>query len=824
MATTTPIAEVEVPAWLPAPQADALPITQRDEPVVTEALPPKLYFLHIMKTAGTTLKSLIEQNYPMDLIPPCTPEALLTLESERLGIPKSDLDKTAVLSAFRYICSHTNMTEILPEGFQWITVLRDPVARLRSLFRHWQTFTDAELDGADRRSGENKRSSQLKRLSRSKTLEEFLAVDDQIVLRNFHNGMAKTLVGHYPRCKPDFLSDDELLAEAKSTIDRMLCVGLTEQFEQFVRLLSYRTGWPRTPSVQPLNVRLQMKPAKPDEDLPAIVREAVRLDRVIYDYGRGAFERQFNDMLNEVAVLGSSNGHVKSPSPPTSGDLDAQLDRLSVESLVDRAAGRSLPERVHIQMRQAVRGTGWLEREGRDVGRIYRWTGPGRRSTVDLLIAAAPQYVLELRVISVIHEDILHSAVIHVNDVKVPVVVAHALGARILRGIVPGSAIGPNGFARIHIEVPRTTAHSEVDPACTDTRQKGLAIDTVELRVRRVETFLSSLESRARSAMRHVGARLRQVKAICANRIRHVLPRESNAPSDLSLYRDLHVHTVEPIGEPRQQLNSISSRRDYLDRVNAFLCSYPKCGRTWLRFMLCNYINDCLDLRIDLDLHTMFSLLPNDTVKVSANGVQAFPYLERADVPLILATHSSYRPKPFGFKPIILLLRSPNDALWSWYCECVASKNVDQQTALSDFLREGKRNTLDFAQYINGWAENLHNHRSLVITFEKLKADGPDALRRIVEFLGLPVRDTWLQRACEKSSIERMRSLEQDRGLGDARQIPNAIRVRNGAVGDHVGAFGPAELAFTRQIFRQSLNKPARALLRDGGLLQGTIG
>src|SRR5688572_18520820 len=131
MATTTPIAdEVEVPAWLPAPQADALPITQRDETFLTEALPPKLYFLHIMKTAGTTLKSLIEQNYPMDLIPPCTPEALLTLESERLGIPKSDLNKTAVLSAFRYICSHTNMTEILPEGFQWITVLRDPVARL----------------------------------------------------------------------------------------------------------------------------------------------------------------------------------------------------------------------------------------------------------------------------------------------------------------------------------------------------------------------------------------------------------------------------------------------------------------------------------------------------------------------------------------------------------------------------------------------------------------------------------------------------------------------------------------------------------------------
>ena len=48
--------------------------------------------------------------------------------------------------------------------------------------------------------------------------------------------------------------------------------------------------------------------------------------------------------------------------------------------------------------------------------------------------------------------------------------------------------------------------------------------------------------------------------------------------------------------------------------TDGFIASFPKSGRTWLRFILANYLNRLLSLGLELDLRSMFGLIPNDVL------------------------------------------------------------------------------------------------------------------------------------------------------------------------------------------------------------------
>jgi hypothetical protein len=282
-------------------------------------------------------------------------------------------------------------------------------------------------------------------------------------------------------------------------------------------------------------------------------------------------------------------------------------------------------------------------------------------------------------------------------------------------------------------------------------------------------------------------------------------------------------HTLRPQTTPSGgwKLNAHGSvkRRDLLARVSAFLVSYPKCGRTWLRFMLCNYINLSLDLGMDVDLNSMFLILPNDNLKDPKTGVQAFAFLDsERPVPLVVASHRAYRANALGGRPVIALMRSPNDVMWSWYCERVRKGSIaSPNEGFSHFLVAGKRNVHNYCRYINEWVKNLPAHRSIVITYNQLKADAPGTLARIADFLSLPRNGDHLRTSVELASMARMRSLEQSQGVG-FKHKPGA-RVRSGRIGEHEQTFSPQDLAVAADVYERELCEEAKSLLRSHHLL-----
>jgi hypothetical protein len=99
----------------------------RSAPVDREAL----VFLHIPKTAGTTLNRIIEWQY--------NPVSIFTVDPHRIRatVARFKTFSEQRRRRFRVVRGHLlyGIHEFLPQGATYITLLREPVARLLSTYR-----------------------------------------------------------------------------------------------------------------------------------------------------------------------------------------------------------------------------------------------------------------------------------------------------------------------------------------------------------------------------------------------------------------------------------------------------------------------------------------------------------------------------------------------------------------------------------------------------------------------------------------------------------------------------------------------------------------
>ena len=100
--------------------------------------------------------------------------------------------------------------------------------------------------------------------------------------------------------------------------------------------------------------------------------------------------------------------------------------------------------------------------------------------------------------------------------------------------------------------------------------------------------------------------------------------------------------------------------------VDALLVSYPKSGRTWLRYLLSIYFAQVFDLGLAPDLRTTFQVVPNYDLDAT-RGLPAAEGIVQHDCQLVAASHRDWDPDLFAGKPTIFLIRDPRDVLVSSY-------------------------------------------------------------------------------------------------------------------------------------------------------------
>lgn len=235
-------------------------------------------FLHIPKTAGTTVREVLIQHV-------CPDRALRIDDISRIAYCPDSW-----LNSHDFISGHfgASLFKRLSADARTFTMLREPVARVRSQYRFLERL-------AQRDSPFN----MYRALLRGRSLAELLtdSADTQINSL-FRDTQTWALMADYQHHYRDHnLKGERALAIARDTLASMTSFGIVEEMELSLRLLSDRMGWSLN-ARGASHVRANAHVASPDdapadatadESLDAIIREHNPLDVALYDWASARF-------------------------------------------------------------------------------------------------------------------------------------------------------------------------------------------------------------------------------------------------------------------------------------------------------------------------------------------------------------------------------------------------------------------------------------------------------------------------------------------------------------------------------------------------------
>jgi hypothetical protein len=223
----------------------------------------KIIFLHIPKTAGTSLRQLIQNVYPgKQCLPLYYPWPYQPAVIEEIK---------AQLPAAQILYGHTlfGLHELLEIQAQYVTFLRNPIDRVISFYNHNACHSNAEY---------------YQDIQRGVSLLTLLKGE---IAPQANNLITRMIAPYKPNNQFD---DDRVLEQAINNIDKHFClVGLVEKMAESVDLLGKKLGWQTSYKIPYLNVVPNKHIEKIDAPTKAALEKYNRLDIQLYQYASQKF-------------------------------------------------------------------------------------------------------------------------------------------------------------------------------------------------------------------------------------------------------------------------------------------------------------------------------------------------------------------------------------------------------------------------------------------------------------------------------------------------------------------------------------------------------
>lgn len=234
-----------------------------------------LIFLHVPKSAGTTLNRLIEWEYPLFEIYSVDPVLFRWSRARLWRLPQRRLKRFRVFKGHMPFGLH----EILPQPAAYITVMREPVERVISAFYFMSNYKLHPNYWKFRREGW--------------TLEDFVRRSPR------ENVQTKMIAG----ADYDAPCTAEILAQAKENLRYFSVVGLTERLEESLALMKLRFGW-KLKCYSSFNVtRTRPKTHDLPQSTLDLIADRNRFDVELYKCAAKLFEEAINKNAVEVRQI-----------------------------------------------------------------------------------------------------------------------------------------------------------------------------------------------------------------------------------------------------------------------------------------------------------------------------------------------------------------------------------------------------------------------------------------------------------------------------------------------------------------------------------------
>jgi hypothetical protein len=238
-------------------------LSDAGEPLGRREVPQTTIFIHIPKTAGMSLRETVRRAYPGDRCVFIYSHNPAHLDALRSDVQRAD----AVYGHFSF-----GVHELFGIEGRYVTILRRPVDRVVSFFRHQASHDDNEYH---------------RRIANGMTLKDLLRTEQ---CHQVNNHMVRILSGH---ADAGVTHDRGLLDQAEANLEtHFAAVGITERMDESVALIGRALGWSAQPPVPRINVGRRRQSFVLDEDTRAEIARYNALDIELYDR---VVRKHFND-------------------------------------------------------------------------------------------------------------------------------------------------------------------------------------------------------------------------------------------------------------------------------------------------------------------------------------------------------------------------------------------------------------------------------------------------------------------------------------------------------------------------------------------------
>lgn len=259
-----------------------------------------------------------------------------------------------------------------------------------------------------------------------------------------------------------------------------------------------------------------------------------------------------------------------------------------------------------------------------------------------------------------------------------------------------------------------------------------------------------------------------------------------------------------------------------LKKIDTFIISFPKSGRTWLNFLLGKFFEKQLgfpDLKPDIlfDLKLFNSFFPDE-------------------IPLINFSHDDnkdfFRPpeklnknkNKYKNSNVIFLVRDPRDVLISSYFEKTKRVNFSKRKntfwkpftgTISDYLHEKNGGFDTIIKFYNIWYENKNIPENfMLIKYENLHKNTVNQLIKIVKFIGIKnIKSEAIKKAVEYGGFKNMQNIEKNSNIKTIKLKPadkndiNTYKTRRGKINGFTDYLNNEEIKYLTEKMKKKLNK-----------------
>ncbi len=234
--------------------------------------------------------------------------------------------------------------------------------------------------------------------------------------------------------------------------------------------------------------------------------------------------------------------------------------------------------------------------------------------------------------------------------------------------------------------------------------------------------------------------------------------------------------------------------------ADALLCSHPRSGGRWLRYLLAHYLAAHHRLGVQVTPQTVFAVVP-DHVEEGPRGYRAFGFLGRPSLPLAAVCHQPYSWELHRGVPLVFLARNAYDVVVSAYAYYTREK-PQYAGSMRDFIRHPRLGLAAWLAYINSWAPAVLTHRDrMLLSYRELDADAAAALRRVLEFLNQAPEPALVQAAVQSAG-----------------ELRSARGIRTGQEGNFWDHLQPDEIFDVQEQVDRGLSPHAVHLLQSMGV------